>query len=67
MNKADKRRILHLLTRYVLFKRGHAIPDGYDIEWDPMEPESQYSMIYEDMEYVFEALEKYRIQLLPKK
>lgn len=66
MNKIQNRRLLHLLSRYVLVKRGYEIPDGYDIEWDPMEPDSQYSMCYEDVQYMLEALSKYNYEIVER-
>lgn len=66
MNKIQNRRLLHLLTRHVLVKRGYEIPDGYNIEWDPMEPDSQYSMCYEDVQYMIEALEKYNYEIVER-
>lgn len=59
MNKLHKRELLHRLTTALLIARGHQRPEGYDIEWDAMEPDSQYSMCYEDVEIVLNSLEKF--------
>lgn len=66
MNEVHKRKLLHLVTRHVMLKRGNEFPDGYSYEWDPMTPDSQYSMIYEDVEYVLEALSKYNYEIVEK-
>lgn len=59
MNKREERELLHRVTSLLLVARGHQKPepDVYDIEWDAMEPDSQYTMCYEDVEVVFKSLE----------
>lgn len=66
MSRLNVRKILHLTTSYLLEKRGYPRPDGYNIEWDAKEPDSQYSMCYEDVEFVFEALDKYGYEIREK-
>lgn len=66
MPKIHKRKLLHQLTSTLLIARGYAKPDGYDIEWDPMEPDSQYSMCYEDVEIVLNSLEKFGYEISEK-
>lgn len=66
MNKIEERKLLHLVTKHVMVKRGNEIPDGYDIEWDPMYSDSQYRLCYEDVEYMLEALSKYRYEIIEK-
>ena len=60
MNKLERRKILYLATSHLLEARGYPKKsDTYDLEWDAMEPDSQYSMCYEDVEAVLDALDKY--------
>lgn len=66
MNKLQNRKLLHLVTSQLLEKRGYPkSSDDYDIEWDAKEPDSQFSLCYEDVEIVFEALEKLGYQIVP--
>ena len=58
MSKIHRRKLLHQLTTSLLIARGYEKPEGYDIEWDAMEPDSQFSMCYEDVEIVLNTLDK---------
>lgn len=66
MNKIHTRKLLHQLTSDLLVGRGYEKPEGYDIEWDAMEPDSQYSMCYEDVEIVLKSLEKFGYEIVEK-
>jgi len=66
MSRINTREVLYLTTSYLLEKRGYPRPNGYNIEWDAKEPDSQYSMCYEDVEFVFEALDKYGYEIRKK-
>jgi hypothetical protein len=65
VNKLKNRELLHLVTSYLLEHRGYSKKtDEYDIEWDAKEPDSQFSLCYEDVEIVFEALNKLGYQIV---
>jgi hypothetical protein len=66
MNKLHRRELLHRLTTALLIGRGFEKPEGYNIEWDAMEPDSQYSMCYEDIEIVLNSLEKFGFTISQK-
>jgi hypothetical protein len=66
MNKIHRRELLYILTAHLLEQRGHAKPSGYDIEWDAMEPDSQYSMCYEDVEIILNKLDAMGYELVGK-
>ena len=60
MNNLERRKILYLVTSYLLESRGYPRNNyTYDVEWDAKEPDSQFSLCYEDVEIVLDALEKY--------
>lgn len=66
MNRIHKRKLLYQLTTHLLEQRGHEKPSDYDIEWDPMEPDSQYAMCYEDVEIILNRLEAMGYELVDK-
>lgn len=64
MNKLERRKLLHLATSYLLEARGYSKRDDvYDIEWDAKEPDSQFSLCYEDVEAVLDGLEKHGYEI----
>lgn len=54
----SKDELIDTLTERVLIERGHVVDDrDLDIEWDPDNPDSQYSIVREDVEIMVEGLE----------
>jgi hypothetical protein len=67
MNKIYRRKLLHQLTTHLLEQRGYPKNQtDYDIEWDAKEPDSQYSMCYEDVEVVIDQLSNLGYEITPK-
>ena len=67
MTQINRRKLLHQLTSNLLEQRGFPRKqDDYDIEWDAKEPDSQYSMCYEDVEIVIDHLDKLGYEIVSK-
>lgn len=66
MNRIHRRELLHILTTHLLIQRGFEKPDGYNIEWDAMEKDSQYSLCYEDVEAILDGLDKFGFEIRKK-
>lgn len=67
MNKIQNRKLLHQLTSHLLEQRGYPKSSSdYDIEWDAKEPDSQYSMCYEDVEIVVNYLNELGYDLVKR-
>jgi hypothetical protein len=54
----DKENLIATLTERVLVDRGYSPDDrDLDIEWDETDPDSQYSLVKDDMKIVAEVLD----------
>ena len=49
------------LTEVILIKRGYDRGEKYDVEWDSTNPDSQFSMVREDMDIAVKALAEWDI------
>jgi len=68
MNMIEKRKLMHLVTTHLLESRGFKKSSDaeYDLEWDAKEPDSQFSLCYEDVEYMLRALDLFGYEIVEK-